>query len=596
MDLRRYLGDEPVMASPPSRAYLLRKFIRRNRGPVLSVSLVLLALVGGVIGTTWGLIRTEHARRKAVAAELAHANLARTERRAKEEAQKRLAQIEMGTTTLASIIRDIDPLVADNQGVTLRALLGRRLSEAARQLEGEAMGDPLIVARLQHVLGVALRESGHSCQAEAVLAKACQTRERLLGADNLETATTQHQLAMLYRDQAKYDLAEKLYGEALASRTSKLGIDHPDTLDSQHHLAMLHYAKREYDLAEAMLREVVELRTGRLGADHPDTLTSQHRLAWLYRSQWKYAAAETLCREVLRRRAASLGNNHLDAIASKQLLAVLCFSQHKPELAEPLFKEVLEVRTTKLGADHPDTLTTQYHLAMLYSSVGKLDRSIPMLEDTLKLRKAKLDPDHPATLSTQVDLGSTYCNVGRVTEGIALLEELHQKGHTAGELARVGTALLQAYLHAGRRTEAKALATELLQAAHDKYPADSLRHFGMLVDAGWMFVEEKSYHEAELLLREALFRGDHYFPDFWRTHHARLLLGVALLGQEKVTQAEPVLLAGYAGTQLRAAQIPPDPGFPLTQAVQWVDELYEALEQPYQAAEWRTRLKVRTES
>ena len=32
-------------------------FVRRHKGPVLAASLVILALVGGIIGTTWGMIR-----------------------------------------------------------------------------------------------------------------------------------------------------------------------------------------------------------------------------------------------------------------------------------------------------------------------------------------------------------------------------------------------------------------------------------------------------------------------------------------------------------------------------------------------------------
>ena len=56
-DVERYLHDEPVLACPPSARYRLGKFVRRNRGPVLAASLVLLALVGGVIGTSFGLLR-----------------------------------------------------------------------------------------------------------------------------------------------------------------------------------------------------------------------------------------------------------------------------------------------------------------------------------------------------------------------------------------------------------------------------------------------------------------------------------------------------------------------------------------------------------
>jgi WD40 repeat protein/serine/threonine protein kinase len=56
-DVERYLKDEPVEACPPSGAYRLRKFVKRHRGPVLAAAVVLLVLVMGVIGTTWGLVR-----------------------------------------------------------------------------------------------------------------------------------------------------------------------------------------------------------------------------------------------------------------------------------------------------------------------------------------------------------------------------------------------------------------------------------------------------------------------------------------------------------------------------------------------------------
>src|SRR5262249_22508714 len=60
-DVKGYLQDKPVQACPPPLAYRLRKLVRRHKGPVLAASLVVLALVGGIIGTTWGLIRATDA-------------------------------------------------------------------------------------------------------------------------------------------------------------------------------------------------------------------------------------------------------------------------------------------------------------------------------------------------------------------------------------------------------------------------------------------------------------------------------------------------------------------------------------------------------
>jgi len=85
-DVQRYLADEPVEARPPSASYRLRKFVQRNRGKVIAASLVLLALISGMIGTTIGFLRAQ--------AEKVVANDARREAESQHKVaddQKRLA-------------------------------------------------------------------------------------------------------------------------------------------------------------------------------------------------------------------------------------------------------------------------------------------------------------------------------------------------------------------------------------------------------------------------------------------------------------------------------------------------------------------------
>src|SRR5205807_6451987 len=89
-DLDRYLCDEPVEACPPSTGYRLKKLLRRNKRPVLAAALVFLTLVGGIIGTTWGLIRAENSRQVAEAArdrETARAEAEARERQRAESAE-----------------------------------------------------------------------------------------------------------------------------------------------------------------------------------------------------------------------------------------------------------------------------------------------------------------------------------------------------------------------------------------------------------------------------------------------------------------------------------------------------------------------------
>jgi WD40 repeat protein/serine/threonine protein kinase len=67
-DVERYLADEPVLACPPSAGYRLGKLMRRHKRPVLAGTLLVLALVGGIIGTTWGMIRATDEKANALAA------------------------------------------------------------------------------------------------------------------------------------------------------------------------------------------------------------------------------------------------------------------------------------------------------------------------------------------------------------------------------------------------------------------------------------------------------------------------------------------------------------------------------------------------
>ena len=55
-DIGRYLSGEPVVAAPPSKAYRIRKFVRRHRVGVAASVTVVAALLAGLAGTTWAVI------------------------------------------------------------------------------------------------------------------------------------------------------------------------------------------------------------------------------------------------------------------------------------------------------------------------------------------------------------------------------------------------------------------------------------------------------------------------------------------------------------------------------------------------------------
>ena len=64
MDIQRHLRNEPVLASPPSKLYRLRKTVQRNQLAVAAAGVVLFGLLMGFGGATWGFFRERQARRE----------------------------------------------------------------------------------------------------------------------------------------------------------------------------------------------------------------------------------------------------------------------------------------------------------------------------------------------------------------------------------------------------------------------------------------------------------------------------------------------------------------------------------------------------
>ncbi|MCZ6612216.1 MAG: tetratricopeptide repeat-containing serine/threonine-protein kinase [Planctomycetota bacterium] len=85
MDIRRHLDHQPVVAGPPSAAYKLSKFVRRNRVTVAAGSVVALSLIAAVVVSV-GFALSEAEQRRIAGAEAT---------RADEAARKAIAEKEI---------------------------------------------------------------------------------------------------------------------------------------------------------------------------------------------------------------------------------------------------------------------------------------------------------------------------------------------------------------------------------------------------------------------------------------------------------------------------------------------------------------------
>jgi serine/threonine protein kinase/tetratricopeptide (TPR) repeat protein len=586
-DVERYLADESVEACPPSASYRLKKVIRRNKGPVLAALMIFLLLVGGVIGTTWGMIRANIARK-------AEFERAEGERKANARAEKRSEQLERATEVLTSAFRDLDPNTEEAQDKPLRLIIGDRLAEIADQLEGEGVGDPVVGAGLQYRLGFTLLRLGQSEKAIPLLEKAKATRTATLGPNDAKTLNAVSALAESFHQAGKLDQATKLHEETLARRKATFGPEHPDTLFSMNNLAAVYKAEGRLDEALPILEEALRLRKAKLGPDDPDTLQSMNNMAVTYLASGKLDLALPLWEETLELRRRKLGPEHPNTLSSMNNLATGYGRAGKPDLAVPLLEEALRLRRAKLGVDHPDTLMTRNNLALAYKATGKKDLVLPLLEENLKLYRAKLGPGHPYALLSLNSLGTACRDFGDHDRALSLFQELatglekmdFRHEHAPIFLDNLGDALE----HSKQFSGAEKWRRKSAELVKERSGADSVAYAGGLAMLGANLLQQEKWTDAEPVLRESLAFHEKKEPGAWATHSTRSLLGGALLGQKKYAEAEPLLVQGYEGMKAREVQIPPPARYRVAESGERIVRLYDAWGRAEKAAEWRTKL------
>jgi serine/threonine protein kinase len=127
-DLIRYLQHKPVEARPPSMIYLMLRFTRRHRGPVIASAALLLALLLGAAGTTIGMKRALDAKDELVRQKLELVDYKERLVGLLESNQKMLGEISRMSTNEAQLPTEFEALRKENQ-----TLLDKVKNEVANQ-------------------------------------------------------------------------------------------------------------------------------------------------------------------------------------------------------------------------------------------------------------------------------------------------------------------------------------------------------------------------------------------------------------------------------------------------------------------------------
>ena len=151
-----------MLAAPPSRVYRLRKFVRKHRAGVIAASLVLLALVAGIAGTTLGLF--EARRHEAMANQRAEG-----ERRATSKALAAAEEEKKAKETVEAVLTFVeDKIFAAARpkdqagGLGYDVKLADAITAALPSIENSFPDKPLTEARLRSTIGHFLQLPGQA--------------------------------------------------------------------------------------------------------------------------------------------------------------------------------------------------------------------------------------------------------------------------------------------------------------------------------------------------------------------------------------------------------------------------------------------------
>jgi serine/threonine protein kinase/tetratricopeptide (TPR) repeat protein len=506
LDVQRHLDDEPVLAGPPRAAYRFGKLVRRHKGAFVAAASVVLALVVGIVGTSWALLRARRAERLAAAEA--------------SEARRQSAIAETVNRFLNDdLLSAVAPSARRGQGkdVTMRQVL----DVAAERIEKESKpggrfaDEPLVEAAIRNTLGGTYAELGEYASAEPHLRRALELRRQALGDGHAETLRMTGHLGYLRWRQGRLEEAESLCRRAFEEGRRILGADHRDTLSYEINLANVYRSQGRYPEAEPLHVHTFEARERTLGAEAPATLQAMTNLGNHYQETGRYEKAEGLHRRAFEAEQRLAGEKATTTVIAMNNLANDLALLGRYEEAEPLMRRCLEIKTEIYGPDHPSTINSVANLADLDDERGRDAEAEPLHRQALEARLRVLGPRHARSVYSQGRLATTLAKVGRFGEGerlaaqaVAVGTESLGEGHP--EVLAAHAARARALMGLRRFEEAESVLRRQLAllegrkarsegvGEHDAITAEMRAHLGMTL-AG-----RGRRPEADALLRDAV--------------------------------------------------------------------------------------------
>jgi len=572
-DIQRHLVSEPVLAGPPDARYRIRKFVSRHKAGVIAAAIIALALLVGMGGTTYGLLRA---------------------RRAEVAVRKEAAKAEAVNEFLHGMLASANPNEAQGRDVTVRDVLAAASEHVGG---GEQPEEREVEAAVRNTIGATYEALGLYDEAEPQLTTALELRRDLKKGDDPEVAESLHALGRLRWEQSDYADAEKLIREAL---------DMARRLDDRERvtaclgdLAVVFQSQGEYVQAEPMLREALDVSRQLWGQESDRVADNLNNLAWVVQAQGRTPEAEGLFREALAVNRGMLGAEHPSVLVSTLNLASILDREGKRAEAESMYVATAPLLDKVLGPEHPTTLRCRLSLGELYLKSDRVDEARPILRSAAETAERTLGPDHALTITLVADLGWLYRAAGDLAAAEeeyreALTRRMRSLGEENPHTIRSQWQLARILFDRGKFAEAERVAQYALPVAERVLPEGNENRRSTLLFLGLALVGQHRGAEAEPFLRQCLAASEASLPpDSWEVGHVRSALGAAVLDSGSFAEAEPLLRKGFEEMEAD----PATPVLRLRNGARRLVDLYTAWDAAEpgngrvgEAARWKSRL------
>ena len=363
-DIRRHLRHEPVHASPPNRAYLLKKFVRRHRIGMLASCLIALALGCGAVGLAVGMVQA---------------------RNSAEQARDAAQETQAVNDFMRKILTSVKP---DQDGADVR--LVEVMDHASATAGQRFAGHPLLEAQVRDMLGGVYADLSMAAKAKSEFKRAMNLWQAHVGLDDPRSLISeQRYVGSAINNQEIAEVESRL--PLLAERMQHVfGPNHVSTLDVQRAIGIAHMLHSRTDEAERIFLDI----RARLLAHGDDDELQIHTLRNLIRvgRMRSYGAdygtratiasqIEVLAREQAERANRAYGPSSLITLEARIKWAELLVDLRQYSAAAQVCRDILDAASNRIGECH---VLRQQALDVLAEATHRMGDSVAAADMEIK--------------------------------------------------------------------------------------------------------------------------------------------------------------------------------------------------------------------